>query len=52
MQIQGFAVRGQSYTVYNCEIHRLRRADVQYTSPHTMIFTIGYVDLNILVVRL
>ena len=40
MQIQGFAVRGQSYTVYIREIHRLRRADVQYTSPHTMLFTI------------
>ena len=52
MQMQGVAVQGQSYIVYNSEIHRLRRADVQYTSPLSMLFTIGIVDVNILVVRL
>ena len=29
MQMQGVAVQGQSYIVYNNEIYRLRRADVQ-----------------------
>ena len=36
MQMQGVAVQGQRYIVYNSEIHRLRRADVQYTSPHNI----------------
>ena len=28
---------------YNSEIERLRRADIQYTSPPTMLFTIGLI---------
>ena len=51
--MQGVAVQqGQRYIAYNSEIHRLRRADVQYTSPLTMLFAIVLVDVNILVIRL
>ena len=32
-QMRGFDVQGKIYILYNCEIHSLRRADVQHTSP-------------------
>ena len=38
--------------LYNSDVHRLRRADVQYTSPPTMFFTIGLSERAILVIRL
>ena len=38
--------------LYNSDVHRLRRADVQYTSPPTMLFTIGLSERAILVIRL
>ena len=40
------------YILYNSDVHRLRRADVQYTSPPTMLFTIGLSERAILVIRL
>ena len=46
--MQGVVVQGQRYILCSREIHRLRSADVQYTS----LFTIGLADVNILVVRL
>ena len=38
--------------LYNSDVHRLRRADIQYTSPPTMLFTIGLSEIAILVIRL
>ena len=46
------AVQGISYILYNSELMRLWRADVQYTSPPTMIFAIGLSEVYILVIRL
>ena len=40
---------GSLQVLYNCETHWIRRADVQYTSPLTMLFTIGFSDACILV---
>ena len=42
----------KSHAIYNSEIQRLRRADVQYTSPPTMLFTIGLNEVSILDIRL
>ena len=39
-------------TCHTIETHWIRRADVQYTSPLTMLFTIGFSDACILVIRL
>ena len=32
------AVQGKSYILYNSDIQRLRRANVQYTSPHNSLY--------------
>ena len=34
----------KSYKLHNSEVHRLRSADVQYTSPSTILFTIDIVS--------
>ena len=47
----GVEVQGQSYILYNSEIQVTESGRTMHFAP-TMLFTIGFVDVNILVVRL